>query len=363
MIVGAGLALAVLGCGDDDHPVHGRRPRENPAPPPARVTFGINASVLFNDQQLDPAVLEAHVGHMERTGIRTVRTDALWVASEPAAPVGGTRRYDWRFADRVATTLARHRIRWWPILDYAPWWAGSVPGSLHSPPRDPADYAAFAGAFARRYGTGGTFWREHGELPTLPVAVYELWNEENTGIFWPPRADVDAYADAFAAASAALGVADPRGRAIVGGIVLDPAWVPRMMAHRPALRGGIGGVAVHPYGRHPADVVSNMAQMRVALNAAGFRHVPMEVTEVGWQTSPRSARWFATDIQRAALIVDTWRALERADLGIDAYLPYAWATREARGAKGDDWYGVVPPGRPGVDTAGTRALGRLVRLR
>jgi hypothetical protein len=363
------LALVVLhatGCGGDGRgPGPTPTPRPEPAPRPiAKVTFGINAPVLFNDQELDPAVLEAHVAHMERTGIETVRTDAQWLALEPSPPVRGAHRYDWRFADRVAATLARHGIRWWPILDYAPSWAGTVPGDLHSPPRDPADYGSFAGAFARRYGTGGAFWRERRELPALPVAVYELWNEENSGIFWPPRADVDGYADVFAGASAALAVADPRGRALVGGIVPSTTWVPRMLERRPEIRDAIGGVAVHPYSRDgAAGVVRHMREIRESLDVAGLRDVPLEVTEVGWETRPPTARWFATDERRARLLVTTWRALDAADLGIDAYLPYAWVTQEARPDKEDDWYGVVPPGRPGVDTPGTRALARLARLR
>jgi hypothetical protein len=106
-----------------------------------------------------------------------------------------------------------------------------------------------------------------------------------------------------------------------------------------------------------------MTEIRRALDRAGLRDVPLEVTEVGWETRPPTARWFATGRERAALLVATWRALDAADLGVDAYLPYAWATREARPDKEDDWYGVVPPGHPGVDTPGTRALARLVGLR
>jgi hypothetical protein len=324
------------------------------------VTLGVNAPALFNDQQLAPALLDAHVAEMERTGITTVRTDAMWLASEPAPPVGGVHRYDWSFADRVAGALARHGMRWWPILDYAPSWGATVPGSLHSPPRDPRDYGAFAGAFARRYGTDGSFWRAHPALPARPVDVYELWNEENTGIFWPPEPDVDAYADAFAAASVALATADPRGRALVGGLVPDSGWVPRMLARRPELRDAIDGVAVHPYSRDgTAGVVRHMAEMRNALDAAGLSGVPLEVTEVGWETRPPTARWFATETDRARLLIDTWRALDAARLGVDAYLPYAWSTREARPDKEDDWYGLVPPGHPGADTPGRRALARL----
>jgi polysaccharide biosynthesis protein PslG len=366
-------AVAATGCGGGSAsapppsaPPHTQTPTPAPAPAPApartipSATVGVNAPVLLDDPAADPRLVDAHLAHMERTGVTNVRTDALWAASEPQPPRAGVHRYDWRFGDRVAGALAAHGIRWWPILDYAPSWGAAATGNVHAPPRDPRDYAAFAGAFARRYGPGGAFWREHPVLSPRPVRVYELWNEENTGIFWPPAADVNTYADVFAAAEAALAAADPAGRVIVGGLVPDPAWVPRMVTRRPALRDRIDGVAVHPYSRRVAGVVQHMVEMRAALDAAGMRDVPLEVTEVGWETRPPSARWLASDDQRAALLVRTWRALERASLRVDAYFPYAWTTREQRPDHEDDWYGLVPPGRPGADTAGTRALGRMV---
>jgi hypothetical protein len=48
-------------------------------------------------------------------------------------------------------------LRWQPVLGYSAKWASQIPGDEHAPPASTADYAAFAGAFAARYGEGGVF--------------------------------------------------------------------------------------------------------------------------------------------------------------------------------------------------------------
>ena len=97
--------------------------------------------------------------------------------ANPFPPSATTRRFDWSFDDQIAGELAAHGLSWLPILDYSVSWAQSVPGDDHSPPRSDADYAAYAKAFAARYGTGGSFWQTHPSLPALPVSTIEIWNE------------------------------------------------------------------------------------------------------------------------------------------------------------------------------------------
>ena len=128
--------------------------------PPSQV-FGINVNRLFNDLTYTQAHIDAQLAAVRATGATVARSDALWEAAEPHAPAGGRHRYDWSFDDQIAGSLAAHGLTWLPIIDYTAPWAQSVSGQDHSPPRSDADYAAYAGAFAARYGSGGTFWRAH----------------------------------------------------------------------------------------------------------------------------------------------------------------------------------------------------------
>src|SRR5205814_4680090 len=132
-------------------------------------------------------------------------------------------------------------------IDYTTLWDASIPGYDHSPPRSPADFAAYGAAFASRYGTGGTFWRTHPTIPAKPIATYEIWNEPDGPGFWLPTAQPDRYADLYLAARAAITAEQPDARVIVGGLTQPTTFLPAMVAARPQLRGHVDGVAIHPY--------------------------------------------------------------------------------------------------------------------
>lgn len=158
------------------HFSHRRPPTEPPdrrgpgGPSGPEPAIGTNMSDIFNRLIIaDRPAAEASLDAAQAAGVRLVRTDALWEFSEPKPPRNGLHTYDWRFDDRIATELARRGIRWEPIIAYSPAWAATDARFPHSPPRSTAEYAAYAAAFARRYGTGGELWRAHPELPQLWV--------------------------------------------------------------------------------------------------------------------------------------------------------------------------------------------------
>ncbi len=130
------------------------RPRPRPAgpPPPTRQQFGVNVNRLFNDRTYTPRRSTSSSRALQATGATVARSDALWEATEPTAPVDGVHHYDWSFDDAIAAALAQHGLRWLPIIDYTAPWAQSVPGDDHSPPSSAADYAAYAGRSPRATG-------------------------------------------------------------------------------------------------------------------------------------------------------------------------------------------------------------------
>lgn len=325
-------------------------------PLPARVRIGVNASALFHPPGTAAPLLERQLGGMDEAGVKLLRFDAIWRQLEPRPGV-----FAWAASDAAVTALARHDMRWWPVIGYAPGWAGRVPGSLHAPPKDPAAFGAFTGAFAARYGSAGAFWREHPDLPRLPVEDYELWNEPNTTQFWPPRPDPALYAVTFVEGATAVRQADPAGRVVLGG--LSPsgsaAWVGQVLTARPDAKGLIDALSLHPYAKTPDGVLGHVRAVRAALDAAGLPATPIDVTEVGWQTQPPSARYLATPEQRARRLVAAAGLLARPALRVGAFLPYAWTTPEADPAQGDDWYGLAPRDGATEDTPGTRALAYL----
>jgi hypothetical protein len=345
VVLGAGAVVVLLTSGS-----RVSRPPRPPAgpttiaaelPPPAGVALGINVNRLFDDRSYSQAAIDGQLRALAETGAEAARTDALWDATEPAAPVGGRHRYDWEFDDRVAGSLAAHRLRWMPIADYAPGWAG-IDARLHSPPRDSAEFAAFAAALTARYGRGGSFWREHPRLPPLPVETYEIWNEPDNPQFWPDP-NARRYADLYLRARAAIRAVDPLARPIVGGLV-SPSFVSAMVSARPQLRRAIDGVAIHPYGAGPPAVLGGVRAARRTLRRLGLGSVPLYVTEFGWTTRPVGGLGYLPGGLRPLYITATLGLLGHTDCGVAGVFLYTWVTPERRVNDTEDWFGIHPPG-------------------
>ena len=259
-------------------------------------------------------------------------------------PVQRPHLYDWAFDDQIAGALAACGLRWLPILDYSAPWAQSTPGQDHSPPRNPNDFAAYASAFAARYGAGGAFWSTHPGLTPQPISTYEIWNEPDNREFWLPTPDAAQYADLYLRARTAITAVDPKGRVIVGGLSHPEAFLPGMLRARPGLRGHLDGVAIHPYGGNPGVVLARVRTARRVLTSLGLDIVPLYVTELGWTTDPPGSLSFVPERLRPAYIQTTVADLGHTNCAIAAVLLYTWVTPERDPQDHEDWFGISSPG-------------------
>lgn len=368
IVAGVAVVLAVRAGAPARHRSHRSGPVSLPAPSalrpalpaPAGEAFGISVNRVFNDLAYTSPQIAAQLAAARQTGVTVARSDALWEAAEPRAPVAGDHRYDWSFDDQIAGSLAAAGLTWLPIIDYTAPWAESVPGQDHSPPRADADYAAYAAAFAARYGAGGAFWRAHPGVAARPVTTIEIWNEPDNGEFWVPSPNAGAYAALYLAARAAIDAADPQLRVIVGGLTNPAAFLPAMVQAEPQLRGHVDGVAIHPYGR-PAVVITKVRAARATLDSLGMASVPLYVTEFGWTTDPPTAPDYAPAARRPGYITETLTSLAHLDCGLAATVLYTWVTPERDPADAQDWYGIASPSDPSAGTADTAALSAGVR--
>jgi hypothetical protein len=316
--------------------------------------FGVSVNRIINDD-FTPAHWNAPLRAVRANGITQVRTDAFWMWAEARPPRHGVHRYDWRRLDAVAGALASHRLRWLPILDYSAIWAATYKGNYHSPPRSNADYAAYAHAFAKRYGRGGSFWRSHPRLPSLPVTDYEIWNEPNNGqFFWKPKPDAAHFADMYLRARAAIHAVDPRSTVVVGGLVARPSFVMAMYAARPGLRGNVDALGWHAYAPRVEGLLNGLRELRAALELEGEANLPVHVTELGWPTAGDDPTVLREPARAAALETAADR-IARSDCGVSALIAYTWRTpRHDRTG-----FGIRrPDGRPGPSS---RAFLRVVK--
>ncbi len=319
-----------------------------PAGPPAKgypsaPLLGVSVNRLFNDRAYSRPQIDAQLRALQATGATTARSDALWETIETRSPSGDAHHYAWSFDDLIAASLAAHGLRWLPILDYTPAWAESVPGEEHSAPLDARDFAAFARAFAARYGAGGGFWREHASLPALPVSTYEIWNEPDNRSFWVPVPDPGRYAELYLRARDAIDSVDSSARVIVGGLAHPESFLPALIKARPDLGAHLDGVGIHPYGPTPSVVLDRVHTARQTLDSLGLSSVPLYVTEFGWSTLPQGNPAWASEQTRPGYISATFVALGHTDCGVAAAILYSWVTPQGNPENREDWFGIHPP--------------------
>ena len=318
--------------------------------------FGMNVNRVFNDD-FEPSHWDAALTAVHDAGIRAARTDAFWMWAEPRAPApDGTHTYDWHMLDEEAQALADHDLTWRPILDYSAHWASSDPSTYHAPPTSNDDYAAYASAFAQRYGRDGTFWK--GKPDAHPVTVYEIWNEPNGAWFWHPAPDAARYADMYIKARAAIKAVDPDATVVVGGLVADTSFVQAMYAARPELLGNVDAIGWHPYSRTAPGVVGSVRALRLTLESLGDPNVPIHITELGWPTSGDGTDIVIPEDERAASLELTTNALARSDCGVATVIPYTWTTPQSNPHDVEDWYGLRQSG--GGATPSSDAYARVV---
>jgi hypothetical protein len=302
--------------------------------------YGVNPGDLF---LLPQTKWDDQVAAIRGGGVDAVRLLAPWSDLEPRAPDADGRRYlSWQLIDSQVEALARHGLRWEPLICFTATWDETVPGDYTSAPIDSEHLAGFAALLARRYGPGGAFWAAHPDLVPVPVRAYELWNEPNAAAYWHPQADApERYADLYAAVREAIRRVDGAARVAVGGlaspgtgVIPAAAFVGRMLEHRPDLRGRIDAVGYHPYSPRLSLVYGQLAAFRRALDRLAGPGVPIDVNEVGWTTAE------TPEAQRAADLAALTEALPRSDCGVGRLMPYAWIGPEQDPADRLQWFGI-----------------------
>ena len=324
---------------------------------------GIGVNGLIDSAGHLRPIADDHTRMIGAGGVHLGRTDAVWSWAEFFPPSNGRHRYDWSNHDDVARVLAADGVRWLPVIAYGTSWAGTVPGNERSPPRSNADYAAYAEAFARRYGRGGSFWAMHPSFPQLPVTSYEVWNEPNLDFFFQPTPDPARYASMYLAAKEVIERADPQATVVVGGLApYADGYLKAMYAAHPELKGEVDAVAYHPYGPDAELVLRLVRKLRATLDDLGEDDVPLWITEVGWPTQgtgglSAEAVPHATRAANLGLVMD---GLLGSNCAVQTVSPYTWATLESDPGHDEHWLGIFHPNTAPTE-AGSAYLAAVAR--
>lgn len=149
--------------------------------------LGVNVPLA----EYDSVELATVLDRIANDGFVWVRGSFYWSTIEP-----NPGEFDWSVADRVISALRRRpELQLIAVLEDDP----------PAPPEDASRFAAFAGAFAARYGDD--------------VAAYQIWDEPNLGANWGGGpANPPAYADLLVRSSDAIRMADPGARILLAGL-------------------------------------------------------------------------------------------------------------------------------------------------
>jgi hypothetical protein len=252
--------------------------------------FGVN--IDFTDPRAGEMKL------LSEAGFRWVRIDLKWDATEQEPG-----KYDFAAYDRLMMALQPHNIHPLFILDYGnPLYDGGAP------PRTEATREAFARwavAAAKHFAGRGAIW--------------EVYNEPNHSMFWPPKPNAQEYVDLALAVGRAFRTSVPEEK-LIGPATSEIDFNFIEHCFKAGLLDYWSAVSIHPYRRNdPETAAEDYCRLRQLIKTyAGDRDVPIISSEWGY-----SAAWPSVNEQKQGeLLARAW--LTNVANGISLSIWYDW---------------------------------------
>jgi hypothetical protein len=280
-----------------------------------------------------PVVQDGQFARMAKAGVESVRTVFSWADAQPVQ--GGPTNFS--ATDLAVALAARHGMSLLPIVIYAPPWARIDPGEPASPPADPATYTEYLRELAARYGSSGTFWTQHPELPRRPLLYWQVWNEPHLSLYWKAPDWQKGYGALLRASHAALRQTDPRSRVVLAGLTGTSWDALQSLYARGNVNGQFDVAALQTYTGTAQHLLLAVHLFRGVLARHGAARMPLWLTEMGWPAAkgrtrvPSYQRTIATTDSGMAkrltagydLIVHERRAR---NVGVTRAYWYSWST-------------------------------------
>jgi hypothetical protein len=285
---------------------------------------------------------QAEMDQVATAGAGTFRAQLDWKFVEPTP---GTRNF--YGADVLFGQAARAGVTILPDLLGVPPWMSRDP---NRPPIFTAsqrnEWRSLLTDYARRYGTNGTFWAEHPELPRHPVTTWEIWNEPNLGDSFGGKASPRRFVRLLKISAEGLRAGDPAAQVLTGGLfpyhtlhnTIKLTKYLNAMYRVPGAANAFDALGVHPYAAQPGGVLHWVRVARKIMRRHGDGATPIYVSAFGWFTGGYGIRYSplrTTPRQQARKLTRTYGLLSRnaATLGIASAL---WFTYTDNARKGRD---------------------------
>jgi hypothetical protein len=329
--------------------------RATVAAKPPREFFGVMLDRAAGGAP--PASRSEQIALMGRSGVGALRTVFSWARAQP----GRDGAIDFGHTDALVAAAAAANVDLLPVVMYAPEWARLRPGRPASPPRGVATYAAYLRQLVDRYGSAGSFWAEHPELPRRPVRAWQIWNEPHLRYQWDVAARGTPWQRGYGAllkrAYRTVKSRDPHARVVLAGLT-NVSWRELARLYKAGARGSFDVAAVHVYTASVANALTIVKLARTVMRRHGDRRKPIWITEVSWPAArgradpgPGFRSVVTTDEGMAARLGSLYRraADKRQALRLLRIYWYSWGTSYEGGDSFD--YAGLGAYRDGVFTA------------
>ena len=231
---------------------------------------------------------------MQEAGITSVRLPMNWAGIEPEARDRFAPR--WEALDDQVEYAAENHMRAFMFLWGTPSWVSSrLGGEPVATARQRQAWLQFLHAAVARYGSRGSFWREHRDLPRLPVRQWEIWNEENIVTF-SKEPDPARFGRLVRVSGGLLHREEPGSTVILGGLFGRPLQTPPNIPSSGflAVLSRAGDQAVFrrrrtdPYVADAGALEGEIENLREVMSFNGDAATPLYVTEMGWGSAGSS---------------------------------------------------------------------------
>jgi hypothetical protein len=200
------------------------------------------------------------------------------------------------------------------------------------PPRRYSDMTSFATALARRYGAGGTLWKEHPDLAPRPVHSWQIWNEPNLRVYWASGVNPREYVRLSAEVGAGIKSVDPGAEIVTAGLpnstlagsMSFKRFVNRMYAA--GAKTAFDALAIHPYAKSARGALLALKLARRLMNSHGDRAGRLWITEIGWASGGPPSSFRTGSKGQATRIAGLLRGLgsARSRLRLDGVVYFKW---------------------------------------
>lgn len=210
------------------------------------------------------------------------------------------------FDDEFGNAAARG-IQVLPFVNNTPDWVN--PREKMPPIDTAADRDAFKNVLrllVERYGPGGAYWRgdfrqDYPRSTPKPVTTWQIWNEPSSPSSWHPKPNAADYAKLVLIAEKAIHEADPTAKIMLAGVYHDPRnggpkapEFTRKVLSAPGLKSAIDSLALHPYGKDPADVGDLIGSVRKVIKQKNAAKKELFITESGWSSGKGKGQSFTS---------------------------------------------------------------------